>query len=126
MSIPKDPAERKKWLMDVLKGYGEEFLIFEPEDQPNVFADKERHVPEKLKSGKVNPRALRHWHYLDHTRNLLRDLYGLFERADLVIDCPLFHVRPREQDQEAEYRKIFQLIVRQGMIGFRCRRFRHC
>ncbi len=33
MIIPEDPTERKKWMMDVLRGYGEEFLIFEPEER---------------------------------------------------------------------------------------------
>ncbi len=126
MTIPEDPTERKKWMMDVLRGYGEEFLIFEPEDQPNVFAEKERQVTETLKSGKVNPSTLQHWHYLEQTRSLLRDRYGIFERADLVIDCPLFLVRPRGLDQPQDFRKAFQLVIRRGMIGFICRRYRNC
>jgi hypothetical protein len=38
MDLPDDPQERKRWMMEVLQDYGREFLIFEPEDQPNVFA----------------------------------------------------------------------------------------
>jgi hypothetical protein len=41
LAIPEDPLERKKWMMDLLKVYGRQFLIFEPEDQPNVFAAPE-------------------------------------------------------------------------------------
>jgi hypothetical protein len=43
MDIPEDPRERKKWMMQVLRDYGREFLIFEPEDQPNVL-----YLPEKF------------------------------------------------------------------------------
>jgi hypothetical protein len=32
MDTPEDPQERKKWMMELLQDYGEEFLIFEPED----------------------------------------------------------------------------------------------
>jgi hypothetical protein len=38
MDIPEDPQERKKWMMDLLKEYGREFLIFEPEDSGEVWA----------------------------------------------------------------------------------------
>jgi hypothetical protein len=38
MIIPEDPTEGKKWMMDVLRGHGEEFLIFEPEDRSRLGA----------------------------------------------------------------------------------------
>ena len=41
MDIPEDPHERKKWMMELLQDYGREFLIFETEDQPDVFAAPE-------------------------------------------------------------------------------------
>ena len=60
MDIPADPKERKSWVMNLLQDYGREFLIFEPKDQPNVFAAPE---PEHrdLKSGNLDPRELKSW-----------------------------------------------------------------
>lgn len=54
VDIPEDPRERKRWMMQLLQQYGQEFLIFEPEDQANVFAAPE---PEyrNLRSGKPGP-----------------------------------------------------------------------
>jgi hypothetical protein len=103
-------------MMEAFKQYGRDFLIFEPEDQPNVFKQAERDVPVKFRSGNINPQALQHWSHLDTTRNLLRERYGLFQRANLVIDCPLDHASSGERS-----RTVFMLIVFKGMIGFKCR-----
>ena len=54
MDIPEDPQEGKKWMMQVLQDYGWEFLIFEPEDQPNVFAAPEPEYRD-LRSGNLDP-----------------------------------------------------------------------
>jgi hypothetical protein len=62
MNIPDHPQERKNWMMKILQGYGREFLIFEPEDQPNVFAAPEPEYRD-LKSGILDPRELRSWRY---------------------------------------------------------------
>jgi hypothetical protein len=71
MNIPDDPQERKSWMMQVLQDYGKEFLIFEPEDQPNVFAAPEPEYRD-LRSGNLDPRELRSWRYLDFTLQFLR------------------------------------------------------
>jgi hypothetical protein len=49
MDIPEDPQERKKWMMELLQDYGREFLIYEPEDQPNAFDSSEQPYPEEWK-----------------------------------------------------------------------------
>ena len=54
MNIPDDPLERKKWMMDLLKVYGQQFLIFEPEDQPNVFASPEPEYREEDLPGPID------------------------------------------------------------------------
>jgi hypothetical protein len=77
MDIPEDPLEHKKWMMEVLQQYGKEFLILEPEDQPNVFAAPEPEYRD-LRSGNLDPRELRSWRYLDFTLQLLRERYDLF------------------------------------------------
>jgi hypothetical protein len=71
MDIPEDPRERKKWMIQLLQDYGREFLILEPEDQPNVFAAPEPEYRD-LRSGNLDPRELRSWRYLDFTLQFLR------------------------------------------------------
>jgi hypothetical protein len=51
-------------MRDLLEDYGKEFFIFEPEDQPNVFAATEP-GHRKLRSGNLDARELRSWRYLD-------------------------------------------------------------
>jgi hypothetical protein len=88
MDIPEDPQERKKWMMQVLQQYGQEFLIFQMEDQPNVFAAPEPEYRD-LRSGNLDPRELRSWRYLDFTLQFLRERYGLFpdrNRSPRILD----------------------------------------
>ena len=80
MDIPEDPLERKKWMMQILRNYGRDFLIFETEDQPNVFAAPEPEYRD-LRSGNLDPRELRSWRYLDFTLQFLRERYGLFRTS---------------------------------------------
>jgi len=112
--------------MDVLRHYGKEFLIFEGEDQPNVFGQLEHHVSYQLRSGKVNPRALQHWSYLDTTRKLLRERYGLFPGADLMTYCPLRLTGKGEMSVIPTDQKVFRLIIYRGMVGFTCNYARGC
>lgn len=129
MDIPGDPRERKKWMMNLLTEYGRQFLICEPEDQPNVFAAPE---PEyrKLRSGNLDPRELKSWRYLDFTLQFLRESYGLFPDQHLVIDCPVHQLHPLKGERPEYFRRTFQLTA-EGTIKFRCRRSigcrrRHC
>jgi len=121
MPKPPDIPLSEEDVMTILQQYGTEFHIFEFEDQPNVFARPERQEPHALKSGKVNPRALQHWLHLEDTRSLLRQRYGLFPKADLLIDCPLKQMRTeKEQQPEQTRKKFFRLYVDEGMIAFTC------
>lgn len=124
MDIPEDPQERKIWMMRLLQDYGREFLIFEPEDQPNVFAAPEPEYRD-LRSGNLDPRELRGWRYLDFTLQFLRERYGLFPDHHLVIDCPLHHLNPFRGERPEDFRKCFQLTA-EGTIRFRCRRSIGC
>ncbi len=124
MDIPDDPQERMKWMMQVLQDYGRDFLIFEPEDQPNVFAAPEPEYRE-LRSGNLDPRELRSWRYLDFTLQFLRERYELFPDQHLVIDCPLHQLHPLLGEQAKDFRKCFQLTA-EGTIKFRCRRSIGC
>lgn len=124
MDIPEDPLQRKKWMMQILLDYGREFLIFEPEDQPNVFAAPEPEYRE-LRSGNLDPRKLRSWRYLDFTLQFLRERYGLFPDQHLVIDCPVHQLHPLKRERPEDFRKSFQLTA-EGTIKFRCRRSIGC
>lgn len=124
MNIPEDPQEHKKWMMKLLQDYGREFLIFEPDDQPNVLAAPE---PEyrNLRSGNLDPRELRSWRYLDFTLLFLHERYGLFPDRHLVIDCPVHQLHPLRKERAEDFRKSFQLTA-EGTIKFRCRRSIGC
>jgi hypothetical protein len=124
MDIPEDPQERKKWMMVLLKEYGREFLIFEPEDQPNVFAAPEPEYRD-LRSGNLDPRELRSWRYLDFTLQFLRERYGLLPDQHLVIDCPVHQLYPLKGERPEDFRNSFQLTA-EGTIKFRCRRSIGC
>ncbi len=124
MDIPEDPQERKKWKMELLQDYGREFLIFEPEDQPNVFAAPEPEYRD-LRSGNRDPRELRSWRYLDFTLEFLRERYRIFTTRHFVIDCPLHELHPLDGEEPKNFRKCFQLSA-EGTIKFRCRRSIGC
>ena len=124
MDIPDDPLERKKWMMDLLKMYGREFLIFEPEDQPNVFAAPEPEYRD-LKSGNLDPRELKSWRYLDFTLKFLQEKYGLFGEGRLVSDCPVHKLHPLKGERPEDFSNSFQLTA-EGTIKFRCRRSIGC
>jgi hypothetical protein len=124
MDIPEDPQERKKWMMQLLQDYGQEFLIFETDDQPNVFAAPEPEYRD-LRSGNLDPRELRSWRYLDFTLQFLRERYGLFPDQHLVIDCPVHQLHPLKGERPEDFRISFQLTA-EGTIKFRCRRSIGC
>jgi hypothetical protein len=124
MEIPIDQQERKKWMMQVLQQYGKEFLIFEPENQPNVFAAPEPEYRD-LRSGNLDPRELRSWRYFDFTVQFLRGRYGLFPDQHYVIDCPVHQLHPLKRERDEDFRRCFQLTA-EGTIRFRCRRSIGC
>jgi hypothetical protein len=110
--------------MKLLQDYGREFLIFEPKDQPNVFAAPEPEYRE-LRSGNLDPRELRSWRYLDFTLQFLRERYRLFPDQHFRIDCPLHELHPIDGERPEDFRKSFELTA-EGTIKFRCRRSIGC
>ena len=64
-----------KTVMDLLRAYGKEFLVFDPDDQPNVFTEAEvRFLP--ARSSRVNPKQMKNWRHLPRMMQLLQDRYG--------------------------------------------------
>jgi len=112
-------------VMEVLRAYGKEFLVFDPDDQPNVFAEAEERFP-PARSGRVNPRQMKNWRHLPRILQFLRDRYGLFRSGRLVTDCPIFVLKPRKEDDPKEFRKALQVIVAKGLVLFKCRRAHFC
>ena len=123
---PRTPkCHENKRVMDLLRSYGKEFLVFDPDDQPNVFAEDEERFP-PARSGKVNPKQMKNWRHIPRVLQLLRDRYGLFRSGRLITDCPLFIEKPRKDDDAKEFRKAVQVIVSRGLVWFRCRRAHFC
>jgi hypothetical protein len=114
-----------KRAMDLLRAYGKEFLVFDPDDQPNVFAEVEVRFP-PARGGRVNPKQMKNWRHLPGMLQLLRARYAIFRSGRLITDCPLFIIKPRKSDDAKEFRKAFQVIVVKGLIWFRCRRVQSC
>jgi hypothetical protein len=56
-------ADEKKRIMGLLRAYGKEFLVFDPEDQPNVFTEAEERFP-PARGGRVNPKQMKNWRHL--------------------------------------------------------------
>ena len=125
MNAGKKPYDDKGGVMDLLRAYGKEFLVFDPDDQPNVFAENEMRFP-PARSGRPNPKQMKNWRHLPRMLKLLRDRYGLFLSGRLITDCPLFILKRRKSDEPKEFRKAFQAKVAQGLIWFRCRRAQSC
>lgn len=124
MNIHRKRGDSNK-LMDLLRTYGKEFLVFDTDDQPNVFTEEEIRFP-PARSGRVNPKQMKNWRHLPWMLQLLRDRYGLFRSGRLITVCPLFIIRPRKWDDAKAFRKSFQVTVFKGLIWFRCRRAQSC
>jgi len=125
MDVQVQPNKDKERAMDLLRHYGKEFLVFDPNDQPNVFAAAEVRFP-PARGGRVNPRQMKNWRHLPHMLQFLRDRYGIFKSGRLTTDCPLFLLKPRKGDDPKEFRKAFQVIVAKGLVWFKCRRVHFC
>ena len=125
MNFRKKPHDDNERAMDLLRAYGKEFLVFDLDDQPNVFAEAEVRFP-PARSGRVNPKQMKNWRHLPRMLQLLRERYGLFQSGRLITDCPLVVLKERKGDDPKEFRKAFQVIVRKGLISFKCRRAHFC
>jgi hypothetical protein len=119
------PNNDNKKVMDLLRAYGKEFLVFDPDDQPNVFAETEVRFP-PARGGRVNPKQMKNWRHLPRMLKFLRDRYGLFKSGRLITDCPLFILKPRKSDDAKEFRKSFQVTISNGLIWFRPSRAQSC
>ena len=58
MSNPTQPNDNNKKVMDIFRAYGKEFLVFDPDDQPNVFAEGEERFP-PARGGRANPKQMK-------------------------------------------------------------------
>ncbi len=125
MDTPQKPYEGNERAMDLLRDYGREFLVFDTDDQPNVFAEAEVRFP-PARGGRVNPKQMKNWRHFPRIMQLLGERYGLFASGRLITDCPLFVLKPRKEDDPKEFRKAFQVKVAKGLVWFMCRRGHFC
>lgn len=116
MHVDEDSRECKKWMMEILKGYAEEFLICDPDDQPNVFARPDPDYRE-LRSGNRNPQELKSWRYLKFTLEFLQDRYGLFSDGAFITDCPLHKLYPIEGEEPKRFKSALQLVARERLAS---------
>ena len=108
MNAHTKPDSGNKRVTDLLRSYGEEFLVFNPDDQPNIFTEEEMRFP-PAGSGRVNPRQMKNWRHLPRMLQFLGGRYGLFGSGRLISDCPLHVLKLQDSDDAMEFRKAFQL-----------------
>jgi len=125
MNARKKPYEDNEQAMDLLRSYGKEFLVFDPDDQPNVFTEAEERFP-PARGGRVNPKQMKNWRHLPRMLQFLRERYGLFNSGRLITDCPLFIIKRRKSDDAKEFRRSFQVTISKGLVRFGCRRAHFC
>ena len=141
-----DPKDRDKQDLDpqsvieAWREYGKRFTVFVPEYQP-VPDIWEPDIPEYDDKGKTNPQYLKHWKFLQRTKDFLREHYGkyrILEGPPLYFDClvPKFQDRMRHKwvrdqfdqptgievnDSYAWYDKAIRMGLFGGEVGFSCR-----
>ena len=119
--------------------YGKTYNVFVPAEQPDPH-DWNRPLPQPDEKGTLDPQALKHWRYLEQTRDFLRQRYsdhGILAGPSLVFDClvPKFqkpldipaakrkqYKLPKKGDPPEWYEKALRMIITsQGEVGFVCR-----
>jgi hypothetical protein len=137
VGVPDDPMERKKWMLKLWYEYGEQFAVFQPDEQPlppqEVWhADiYEPYEPEPDQDGKFDPRVIRHLRWWEQTREFLRVRFGLQVSPDYLFDCLAGKYQGRFSAgiDEKEERRWYVQALRMGAflfdgevgVGFSCR-----
>lgn len=127
-------------LVELWREYGKRFTVLVPEQQP-VPEVWDPQVPETDDKGRTNPQYLKHWKFLDRTKEFLRDHYsdyGILEGPSLYFNClvPKFQDRMLHRwalDQSGDptaypvnenrswYHKAIRMGIFRRQIGFSCR-----
>jgi len=93
VSVPDDPMERKKWMLNLWQGYGERFAVIHPGEQPfpptdmwhaDMCAPQE---PEPYQEGRFDPRVMRHLRWWEDARRFLRERFGLVVSRKYLLGC---------------------------------------
>ncbi len=133
MSEDQEQDERTG-LLRAWHEYGKAYNVFLPNEQPapRVW---DRPLPEPDDNNRWNPQTIKHWRFFKHTKELLKNRYGILAGPALVFDCqvPLFQEnlsfyepKPRERLHQngdplrwyADALEVF--ITSQDEVGFDC------
>lgn len=137
MSIPDDPMERKKWMLQLWQEYGERFAVFHPDEQPLPPADVwrsdmyEPYDPEPDEKGNFDPRVIRHLRWWNETKEFLLERFGLQVGPDYLFDCLAgkYQGRFSSEIDEKQEKRWYVRALRMGAfmydgkvgVGFSCR-----
>ncbi len=131
--------DKRAELLKLWHQYGKAYNVFVPSEQPDPHNwDRPLMVPDDR--GTLDPQALKHWRYLEKTRDFLRQRYsehGIVAGPALIFDClvPEFqkpldilpekrkqYKLPREGDPPEWYARALRMsITSLGEVGFVCR-----
>ena len=81
--------DKRSELLRLWHEYGKAYTVFVPAEQPDPH-DWDRPLPQPDEKGTLDPLALKHWRYLDRTRDFLRQRYadhGILAGPTLTFDC---------------------------------------
>lgn len=134
-----EEQDKRAELLRLWHEYGKTYNVFVPSEQPNPH-DWDRPLPSPDDRGTLDPQALKHWRYLEKTRDFLRQRYsehGILADPALIFDClvPKFqkpldippekrkqYKLPRTGDPPEWYAKALRMsITSRGEVGFVCR-----
>jgi hypothetical protein len=130
--------DKRAELLKLWREYGKAYNVFVPAEQPDP-RDWDRELPTPDDKGTLDPQGLKHWRYLEKTRDFLRERYadhGILAGPVLVFDClvPKFqkplaisddkrkrYKLPRQGDPPEWYDKALHMSIKsRGEVGFVC------
>lgn len=138
-SPPMDDELDRDELIKVWHRYGARFGVFSPADQP-VPTVWDPPIEEFDEKGRTNPHYLKHWKFLEKTKEFLRDRYRKYKVLDslsLLFDCLAPHFQKnvtyssyetptgldffKVDESEEWYEDAIRMGIFGGTVGFSCR-----
>ncbi len=107
---PKDSEDQRDVLLKLWREYGKTYNVFVPVEQPDPH-DWDRELPKPDDKGTLDPQGLKHWRYLEKTRDFLRERYadhGIVGDPSLIFDSRVPYFQ-KPLDIPADKRKQYKL-----------------
>lgn len=89
MDDPKERDDESNKLVEAWHAYGAQFTVFVPQQQPAP-TTWDPDMDEFGEKGRVSPHYLKHWKYLDQTKDFLRERYAkykILQGPSLIFEC---------------------------------------